>query len=60
MLGHITSSYMSPTAGRSIALALVANAEKGQRFFVPMPEGAIEVEVTDPVFFDPKGERLNG
>ncbi|MEJ0011029.1 MAG: sarcosine oxidase subunit alpha family protein [Bauldia sp.] len=60
MLGHVTSSYMSAVLGRSIALALVANAEKGQRFFVPMPEGAIEVEVTDPVFYDPKGERLNG
>jgi sarcosine oxidase subunit alpha len=27
---------------------------------VPMPDGAIEVEVTDPIFYDPKGERLNG
>jgi sarcosine oxidase subunit alpha len=60
MLGHVTSSYMSATLGRSIAMAVVANADKGARMFVPMPGGAIEVEVTEPVFFDPKGERLNG
>jgi sarcosine oxidase subunit alpha len=60
MLGHVTSSYMSATLGRSFAMALVANADKGQRLFVPTPDGAIEVEVTEPVFFDPKGERLDG
>jgi sarcosine oxidase subunit alpha len=60
MLGHVTSSYMSATLGRSIALAVVANAEKGARLFVPMPGGAIAVEVTEPVFFDPKGVRLDG
>jgi len=27
--------------------------------YVPMPRGEIEVEVTPPVFYDPKGERLN-
>jgi sarcosine oxidase subunit alpha len=51
---------MSATLGRSIAMAVVANADKGARMFVPMPGGAIEVEVTEPVFFDPQGERLNG
>jgi sarcosine oxidase subunit alpha len=51
---------MSATLGRSIALAVVANAEKGARLFVPMPGGAIAVEVTEPVFFDPKGVRLDG
>ncbi|HVY18703.1 MAG TPA: sarcosine oxidase subunit alpha family protein [Bauldia sp.] len=60
MLGHVTSSYMSATLGRSIALAVIANAENGSRMFVPMPGGAIEVEVTEPVFLDPAGERLNG
>jgi sarcosine oxidase subunit alpha len=60
MLGHITSSYRSATLGRSIALAMVAEAPKGKRLFVPMPSGAIEVDVTEPVFFDPKGERLDG
>jgi hypothetical protein len=25
-----------------------------------MPGGDIEVEITSPIFYDPKGERLNG
>jgi hypothetical protein len=28
--------------------------------YVPMPAGDIAVEVTSPIFYDPKGERLNG
>jgi hypothetical protein len=27
---------------------------------VPMPDKSIAVTVTSPVFYDPKGERLNG
>jgi hypothetical protein len=27
--------------------------------YVPMPRGDIAVEVTSPVFYDPKGERIN-
>ena len=62
MVGHVTSSYMSPTLGRSIALALVrAGRERmGSRLYVPMPGGAIPVQVADPVFFDREGQRLNG
>jgi sarcosine oxidase subunit alpha len=60
MLGHVTSSYFSATLGRSIALAVVANAPKGTRLYVPMPDTTIEVEVVDPVFFDPEGARLDG
>ena len=61
-LGHVTSAYHSPALGRSIALALVANgrARKGQTLHVPMPGGAIAVEVVDPVFFDVKGDRIHG
>jgi sarcosine oxidase subunit alpha len=32
----------------------------GQTLYVPMPKGIIEVEVGGTVFFDEKGERLNG
>ncbi|MHB2263846.1 sarcosine oxidase subunit alpha [Aliihoeflea sp. PC F10.4] len=62
MIGHVTSSYWSPNCGRSIALALVVDGREktGQRLFVPMPNGTIEVEVTGTVFFDESGERLNG
>jgi sarcosine oxidase subunit alpha len=61
MLGHVTSSYLSPTLGRSIALALVAGgrARLGASLWVPMSERAIEVEVTGPVFVDPENERLD-
>lgn len=62
MIGHVTSSYWSQNCGRSIALALVAGGRDrmGKSLYVPMPDRTIEVEVTGMVFFDEKGERLNG
>ncbi len=61
-LGHVTSSYWSETLQRSIALAVVANgrARMGETLHVPMPDGAIAVTLTDPVFFDKEGKRLDG
>ena len=61
-LGHVTSSYWSAALGRSIALALVAGGRErmGERLYVPMPSGDVAVEVVTPVFFDPKGARLDG
>jgi sarcosine oxidase subunit alpha len=61
LIGHITSSYMSATLDRSIALAVVAGgrARIGQTLHVPMPSGEIAVEVCAPMFYDPKGARLN-
>ncbi len=61
-LGHVTSAYMSPTLGRPIALALVAGgrARRGETVHVPMPGGAVAVRIVEPVFYDPKGERLDG
>ncbi|PLP57090.1 sarcosine oxidase subunit alpha [Mesorhizobium loti] len=62
MIGHVTSSYWSENCGRSIALALIAGGRDraGETLYVPMPDKVIEVEVTGMVFFDEKGERLNG
>ncbi|WP_163267433.1 sarcosine oxidase subunit alpha [Chelativorans alearense] len=62
MIGFVTSSYWSENCGRSIALALVENGSHrmGERLHVPMPDGAVEVEVVPTVFFDEKGERTNG
>lgn len=62
MIGHVTSSYWSENCGRSIALALVAGGRDrmGDTLYIPMPDGTIEVEVCGTVFFDEKGERLNG
>jgi sarcosine oxidase, subunit alpha len=70
MLGHVTSSYMSPnvahgdstSGGRSIALAVIANGRSriGTRLFATTRDGFAEVEVTKPVFVDPEGVRANG
>jgi sarcosine oxidase subunit alpha len=62
LIGHVTSSYFSPTLGRSIALALVSGgrARMGQTLHVPMPGAEIPVKVTSPVFYDPEGARLHG
>jgi sarcosine oxidase subunit alpha len=61
-LGHVTSAYFSATLGRSIALAMLSGgrARTGTELFVPMSDRALKVQVTSPVFFDPKGDRLNG
>ena len=62
MLGHVTSSYWSENCGRSIAMALVAGgqARMGQTLYVPMSDRTIAVEVSDMVFIDKEGGRLNG
>jgi len=62
MLGHVTSSYYSPNLERGFAMALVAGglSRKGERLVVDTGDGRAEVEVVDPVFFDPEGERLHG
>ena len=61
LLGHVTSAYASSVLKAPIALGMVAGgrARIGQRVFVPMPSGDIEVEVTSPVFYDPEGLRIN-
>jgi sarcosine oxidase subunit alpha len=62
MIGHVTSSYASPTLGRSIAMALVRGGHglEGQTVYVPMPGRVIAASVTGPVFYDPEGARLHG
>lgn len=61
MLGHVTSSYWSENLGSSFALALVAggHARKGETLYVPMEKETIAVEVTDTVFVDKEGSRIN-
>jgi sarcosine oxidase subunit alpha len=60
-LGYVTSAYASATAGRGIALAMVAagRSRLGATLHVPMPTGAIAVKVTEPIFYDKPGERLH-
>ncbi|MGV8853903.1 MAG: sarcosine oxidase subunit alpha family protein [Devosia sp.] len=60
-LGHVTSSYWSASLGRSIAMALVAGGKQrtGETLYVPMPSGGIAVAVTEHIFFDKEGSRIN-
>jgi sarcosine oxidase subunit alpha len=61
-LGHVTSSYDSPTLGRSIALALVRGGAQrmGERVHVSMQGGRVVTAIiANPVFFDPNSERQN-
>jgi sarcosine oxidase subunit alpha len=60
-LGHVTSSYWSTTLSHSIALAIISRgrARIGETLYAPMPNGAIALKVTDPIFFDKKGGRLD-
>ncbi len=62
MTGFVTSSYYGPRMERSIALALVDNghARMGEVVHAPLADGrVVSAEITQPVFFDPKGERQN-
>jgi len=61
-IGHVTSSYFSPTLGRSIAMALVEGGagRSGETLSFPLPGGrTLRARVVDPVFFDPEGARQN-
>jgi len=61
MLGHVTSSYWSEPLGRSIAMAVVRDGFNriDETLSIPMPGEVIKAKVVKPVFYDPKGERLN-
>jgi sarcosine oxidase subunit alpha len=60
--GWVTSTAFSPMLGHSIALAMLSGgpARIGEtvRALDPVRGGDVEVEVCDPVFYDPEGERL--
>jgi sarcosine oxidase, subunit alpha len=62
MLGHVTSSYFSANLGRSIAMALVKDGRQrmGSTVYVPLANGkVVAAVVSESVFIDPKGDRLN-
>ena len=61
--GRVTSSYMSPSLQRPIAMALIRHGRDrmGQELEFPMPSGQIlRARITDPVFYDKEGARLHG
>jgi sarcosine oxidase subunit alpha len=59
-LGWVTSAYLSPTLGRSFALALIADGRNrlGETLFATTMEAAKPVKLTAPVFYDKEGRRL--
>ena len=60
MVGHVTSSYFSPTLGHSFALAVVKGGAQrlGQTVYLPMADGRVHAaEVVSPVFYDAEGAR---
>ncbi|MEO0946408.1 MAG: aminomethyltransferase family protein, partial [Pseudomonadota bacterium] len=60
--GRVTSSYMSPTLGKGIAMGLVKHGpdRMGEVLRFPMIEGPPkEARIVNPVFYDPEGERQN-
>ena len=62
MIGQVTSSYMSPTLGRSIAMALIENGRNrmGETISFPLPGGkVVRAKITDTVFYDKEGAKLN-
>jgi sarcosine oxidase subunit alpha len=62
MIGHVTSSYRSPSLDRPIALAMVERGRErhGQTVFAPLPGVTIAADVVSPVFYDPEGARHDG
>lgn len=62
MIGHVTSSYWSPTIGRSIALAVVKGglSRAGASIYSTLMSGeSVPVTIASPVFYDSQGERQN-
>jgi len=62
MLGHVTSSYMSPNLERSIAMALIKDGRRRkaeqEKVDVRLMDGrTVRCRVTDYVFYDKQGER---
>ncbi|MDN5842488.1 MAG: sarcosine oxidase subunit alpha family protein [Alcaligenaceae bacterium] len=60
--GHVTSSYMSPVLGRSIALALLKDGQNrtDDTVYIAIPGGGFtQARVCSPVFYDPEGARQN-
>jgi sarcosine oxidase subunit alpha len=60
-IGYVTSSYMSPTLGRPIALGLIERGSNRHGDVIDIRHmGAMrKARIVGPCAFDPQGERLN-
>lgn len=61
MIGHVTSSYWSPNAKRSIAMAVIKNGRNrmGQTVYLPYDGKVIAAKITKPTFLE-DGAPANG
>ena len=61
MIGHVTSSYWSPNAGRSIAMAVVKNGRNrmGQTVYLPYDGKVVTAKIGKPTFLE-DGVSANG
>lgn len=62
MVGHVTSSYYSPTLESGFALAVVKGGHQklGETVYLPAADGRIhEADIVSTTFYDPKGARQN-
>jgi sarcosine oxidase subunit alpha len=61
MIGHVTSSYPSPTLKRSIAMALIEDGRQrmNEEVAVVVHGRVISARIVEPRFYDIKGKRLN-
>ncbi|CTQ50655.1 sarcosine oxidase subunit alpha family protein [Jannaschia donghaensis] len=60
--GRVTSTYLSPTLNRGIAMGLVERGPDriGEVIrFTRIGKNPVEAKIVDPVFFDPAGEKAN-
>ena len=61
IIGHVTSTYFSPTLDRSIALGLIEGGLDRIEDVIQFPiddTRTIKARIVDPVFYDPKGSKL--
>lgn len=59
--GRVTSTYLSPTLKKGIAMGLLKNGPQRMgeivEFTTADGKGMVQARVTSPVFYDPKGEK---
>jgi sarcosine oxidase subunit alpha len=60
-IGYVTSSYMSPTLNRPIALGLIERglSRHGEIIDIRHFGDIRKARIVEPCAFDPKGDRLN-
>ncbi len=61
IIGHVSSTYFSPTLGHSIAMALIkGGAKRMDEILTFVIDGKeVQAKVVDPVFLDKEGARQN-